>query len=839
MSPHLLSAKFHPPPVVQDLVQRPHLLGRLDASLHQKLTLLCTPAGFGKTTLLCQWAAQLQAPVAWLLLDRNDNTPALFFEYLIAAFQTVCPNLGKTIEPAPNALAASYDVVSIALLNEIAALSSPLVLILEDYHLIENPQIHASMAYWLENLPPQLHLILATRAEPRLPLARLRTRGQLLELRMEDLRFTLSDTLTFFQYAQQNHKGRLTREQVIALYNCTEGWIDGLHMAALALQPLAPKQYEVFIAEFVRGNHYTVEYFAEEVWSRQPEPLQHFLLQTATVERLTGSLCLALTKDAQATICLKQMEKSDLFISAVEGQREWYRYHPLFAKFLLQRLHQLTPAQLPELHRRASDWFEEHGYLTEAVQHALSAQDWERALHLMENNAQAMVIESRLATISDSIKALSHAAEKPIAPTDAAPYTDVEQILAQLPENYQDYPEINLVTMGRIYLLLGQAKLAEETMAGIDLTQPEYNRNLTTIALLGSLGEMRMMQGKLHMAAATFQPFLAWATEQLPETVCYKFLEGLCHLYYEWNMLDEAQSILDHCLPQTTDEQQWSPAFINCYLLQVKVLWAEGRSNLAEQTMEHALILAHMAENLLYLSQVKAQQAQLWLHQGKVQAASAWLTASGLQPDDAVAYSCLVEYLTLARVLIASGKAEQAAPLLTRMLESAEATGRAGDVIKILALRALAYQASNMQTQAFADIANALCQAERERYIRTFVDHGAPMAKLIRYAASQGVTIFYCKTILSALANPESAGSDPHFAPSQTVSTRPQLIEPLSERELEVLHLVATGQSNREIGAALFIAPTTVKKHLSNIFGKLGARNRTEAAARARQLELI
>lgn len=837
MLSQILTTKLQIPRLCLNLTPRPQLTIRLNTGLQQKLTLLCAPAGFGKTTLLAEWAAQYKPPIAWLSLDQGDNVPAIIFKYLIAAVQTVHPTLGKAVAvDQGTAQFSSCQSALITLINEIADVAMPFVLALENYHVIENTIIHDCMAFFLENLPQRMHLIITTRSDPVLPLARLRMRGQINELRIDDLRFSFHEADAFLQNLV---KQGLSREQVTVLYRCTEGWIDGLRMAANLLRDLASEQYDTFITEFTAGNHYALDYFMEEVLDRQPEYLQNFLLQTSILDRLNSSLCQAVTGDARAQEYLKLIEKSDLFVSPLDREREWYRCHQLFAKLLAQRLQQIQPDCIPELHRRASRWYEEHGFSTEAVKHAISGQDWQRSRYLIDTNAEVMAIENQLAMLNGWVDALSAELDFAEAGGGQENTSIIEKILAILPDDQHSQHGLKALAIGRAYLVMGEVRKAEEVLSSIDLTAPDFNHNPTQIMLISILGEMHLAQGKLHLAAATYQPFLELIAKQLPDPLYFKVYGGLTRLYYEWNQLDNAQSVVDLCFQMTKQADQLHPGYIENYRWRANVLWAAGDASAANQAMQRAISLAHKIGTPMYVRRVAAHQARLWLQQNNLRNAEHWFNLCGLTAKDTVTYNHQFEYLTLARVLIAQGYVDQVLPLLTQMFEAAEAAGREGDVIEILALRALAYLARGSQTHAFSDLANALCQAEREQYIRTFVNEGAPMATLLRYAAAQGVTMLYVKNLLDAFPTSVADAETMPMKVDRAGSKTNALIEPLSARELEVLQLVAMGQSNREVAEALFIAPTTVKKHLSNIFGKLGVKNRTQAAALAREMGLI
>jgi LuxR family maltose regulon positive regulatory protein len=341
MDTPLLKTKLYIPPVRPVLVPRPRLIERLNAGLQRKLTLISAPAGFGKTALAAQWISDLQSPVvAWLSLDEDDNDPARFFTYLIAALETVQADVGVDAlallqSPQPPPLQAVLTM----LINSLTTIPADFVLVLDDYHVVEQQPIHDALTFLLDHLPPQMHLVIASRADPPLPLARLRTRSQLTELRAADLRFTPDEAAAFLNQAMGLS---LSPEDVAALEARTEGWIAGLQLAALSMQ--GRDDIPGFIAAFTGSQHYILDYLVEEVLQRQPESIQAFLLQTSILERMTGPLCDALTDTGDGQTMLDRLEHANLFIAPLDDERHWYRYHRLFADFLRARLRQISCA---------------------------------------------------------------------------------------------------------------------------------------------------------------------------------------------------------------------------------------------------------------------------------------------------------------------------------------------------------------------------------------------------------------------------------------------------------------------------------------------------------------
>src|SRR5579872_6932168 len=382
----ILATKLYLPRFRPNVVSRPRLLERLNEGLHRKLTLIAAPAGFGKTTLISEWVAFIERPTAWLSLDEGENDPTRFLAYLVAAVQTIAPTLGEGVmgvlqssQPPPP------EAILTALLNEIISLPDPFVLVLDDYHMIDAKTVDMTLAFLVEHLPPQMHLVMATREDPHLPLARLRARGHLTELRAADLRFTASEAAAFLKQAMGLN---LSAADIAALEDRTEGWIAGLQLAALSMQ--GHQDVAGFICECAGDHRYIVDYLVEEVLQRQPAPVRSFLLQTSILDRLNGPLCDAVTGQEEGNARLEALERGNFFVVPLDDTRHWYRYHHLFADVLSAHLRAEQPDQLAPLHRRASEWYEQNGSVADAIRHALEASDFGRAADLVELAVPAM-----------------------------------------------------------------------------------------------------------------------------------------------------------------------------------------------------------------------------------------------------------------------------------------------------------------------------------------------------------------------------------------------------------------------------------------------------------------
>jgi len=873
--PPVLKTKLYIPTLPRELVRRPRLIERF--GLERRLTLISAPAGFGKTTLICTWIRECEQPAAWLSLEDSDNDPVRFLSYLITAFQTIQPELAAgllsefhTLKPS----AAEYVLTQ--LLNEITDIEEHCILVFDDYHLIHDNTIHGYLSFLVEHLPQKLHLVLCTRADPPLPLATLRARGQLTELRAEDLRFTREETVEFLNRLMGLD---LSVSDIRVLADHTEGWIAGLQMAAVSLQGRGDASG--FIKSFTGSNRYILDYLVEEVLSRQPETIQRFLLKTSILDRLTGPLCEVLSGQPDSGAILEQLERNNLFILPLDSERSWYRYHLLFADLLRRRAEQIYSRQMPELHRLASHWYEENDMITEAIDQTLAQRDFQRAMELIGNHTQPTLMRSEFATVLRWIEALPqelvctrpllcvyHAlgllmAGAPMnqiqAQIDAAVQSgssdsiagqlaafraflsaiqgDIEESLRQsnlamelLPEEEQFFRSaISRVLANVTYASSGDIPKSIQVFED-NIRKCRAAGNMTIAgALMSELGELRTTQGRLHEAKAVYEQAIEQTADAAgtPMPVAGLAIIGLGNLLREWNDLEPAETQLNEGIELVRNLGVIGT--LDGYIALARVKQAQGKPREAQQVMDtvHKIATRFDASDLDDLM-VDLHRARLWLVQNQVDAAERWHSewvARRNKNDESLPYVLQeLDQILHARILLARGEAEGCMRVARQRQKDADKLGRTGVVLETLILQCLAASVQGNKEQALHTLEQALSIAEPEEYLRIFLDEGPPMAQLLYQAAELGIHREYVGRILSAF---------PPIRESQ------QLIEPLSQRELEVLLILAQGSSNKEVARRLFISLPTVKWHTSNIYGKLGVQNRTQAVAKARALGLL
>ena len=906
----LLATKLHVPRPQPGFVPRPRLVEALDEGLARRLILVCAPAGFGKTALLAHWARRGDHPVAWLSLDEADNDPVRFWRHAVAALDRAQPGIAERAGPLLGPPApSSFEGLVTALINELAARPAEdgVLLVLDDYHLIDAQPVHTPLMFLLEHLPPGLRLVLASRSDPPLPLARLRARGQLAEVRAAELRFTAAEAASLLREAIG---ADLPGAAVAALAARSEGWAAGLQLAALSLRGQADPAG--FVASFGGSHRYVLDYLAGEVLDRQGERVRGFLLETSVLERLSGELCDAVTGRSGGQAMLEEIERANLFLVPLDEVRGWWRYHHLFADLLRARLQQEQPGRVPELHRNAAAWYEEHGLADDAVRHALAAGDPIGASVLIEQHFDEIFLQGESATIrrwfaalpaelarsrprlalaqawmalvggdveaagaplDAAERAFADAADEPFEPSVgraasllanvpaaigvgraylAVLHGDAEgtaapasRALAALGEGEWVLRSVSLWMLAIAEWVSGRLEDAERGIAvGVAGWRAAGQRSLAAWAC-HDLGRVQRAQGHLDSARASYQRALEITAPPgraaMPAAgIGYV---GMAEVAYQRNELDAAHRLVTEGIPLCR-QLNWTQPLAAGLVTLAWIRQANGDPGGAREAMAEAEQIAPDPAMTGLFNPVPVQRARLLLTQGDVAAAARWTQERGLTPEDEPAYQTEREHLVLARVLLAQDRPAKALTLLEQLLAAAASQDRTGSMIEIQALQALALASSGQQASAVGALAGALTLACPQGYVRVFADEGTPMGALLgRLVAAQrdeqtvatGVPLGCLAQILRAFG-----GKDTVRGSGRGVATAvPGLVDPLTARELEVLQLLAAGTTNQAIAGELVVSLDTAKKHVSHVLGKLGAANRTEAVARARQLGLI
>ena len=895
----LLATKLHMPGPRPGQVLRPRLTARLDEGLARGLVLASAPAGYGKTVLLADWARHGEHPVAWLSLDAGDNDPARFWHHVVAALDRARPGTGERVAPLLGPPApSSFQGLVTALINDLAGEEA--LLVLDDYHLISARQVHESLAFLVEHRPAGICVVLASRSDPPLPLARLRARNQLTEIRAAELRFTPAEAGELLQHAAS----ALPDASVAALAARTEGWAAGLQLAALSLR--GQDDAASFVAAFTGSHRYVLDYLAEEVLEGQDEQLRRFLLETSVLERLSGPLCDAVTGREGSQALLEQAERAGLFLIPLDEVRGWWRYHHLFADLLRARLQQEQPGRLAQLHRNAAAWYAEHGLADDAIGHAAAAGEMLWAARIIEQQfdlvhrirGEAATIDRWLSVLpADVVRsrprlllAQAHLAADSGHPEVVEPLLDAVDCA---PPGWADEPFepasgaaasflINvpaMTTLNRSYLaqLHGDAEataaFATQTLAE---SKPEEGalsatahgflavaewlrgrlaeaeralassltgwRETGQLTLIGwgcyELVLIQLAQGQLDAAALTCEQVLgSLVTSGRPTPAAGPSYAGLAEIAYQRDELDVA---LRHATEGITLCRQfvYTPPLADGLATLAMIRQATGDLAGALEAITEAGQAAPGPAGLL--NPVPARRARLLLAQGDLAAAASFAQDNGLGPDDEPDYARESGHLVLARLLLAQDRPGQSLALLDRLHATAKAQNRTGSLIEISALRALALAASGDEAGAVTALAGTLLLACPQGYVRVFADEGPPMAALLgRLIAAQRTGSGFraaAEVPLGYLARLQRA-----FGPGRPArdSVPSGIVDPLTSRELEVLEMLAAGRSNQAIAGELVVTLDTVKKHVGHVLGKLGAANRTEAVARARELNLL
>ena len=928
MTGPLLETKLHVPRRRRTSVARTRLGVQLNAGFDAAVTLVSAPAGFGKSTLLAEWLDGAAEATAWVSLDERDNDPARFWTYVTTALGSPA---ALDLVAAPH---LDVDALLATLVNGLARIDHESVLVLDDYHVIAAPEIHDAMAFLVEHLPPQVHLVIATRSDPPLPLGRLRARGDLVEIRAADLRFTPDEAAAYLNGTMGLD---LSDADVAALEERTEGWAAALQLAALSMH--GRQDVSSFIAGFAGDDRYVVDYLAGEVLSRQSDDVRRFLLETAILGRLTGPLCDAVTGGDDGRAMLEELERANLFLVPLDDRRQWYRYHHLFGDVLQTRLRDEHPGadHIDALHRRAADWHDAQGDRPEAIRHALAGHDAERAATLVELAAPDLHQARQEATLrawlealpdevfanrpvltvdligvrlrhgeTEGVEALMEQAERWLdEPAGAAGAAEEEAGSRRTPRNDDRIPTASasssaawaepramvVVNEGEFRHLPAQIAIFRAGMAllqgDVATTKAQAERALTLIddddrlrqgsaaALLGlvhwNLGELdqagrRYAQGVDHLLAAGSVSDSMGCSQALADIYLAQgrlrdaqvtlkraltvaddgggrrggggqpVLRGAADMHVGLSVIRRERNDLAGArrhLATSLELGEHAGLPQNPYRSRV----AEARLRETDGDLDGALDLLDEAERRYFgdfspdVRPVAAVRARLRIVRGELREAQQWADERALSPEDDLTYAREFEHLTLARLLLAQ-QSPAAEPFLDRLLAAAEAGQRTGNVIEALILQALAHQGRGDIRAALDPLDRALVLAEPEGYARVFLDEGAPMISLLDAAAKHGAAADQAGRLLASDRLPTEQDAAPAPPPAGT------LVDPLSERELDVLRLLRSELSGPDIARELVVSLNTVRTHTKSIYTKLGVNSRQAAVRRATELGL-
>ena len=899
----LVETKFFVPPSRAGLVPRPRL-DQLLESRRTRLTLVSAPAGFGKTTLLTAWLADAGSGAddrarrtAWVSLDSGDTGAAAFWSYVLTALERAAPGAGVAGLALLDA-GQPIEAVLAAVLNELSVLPDDVDLVLDDYHLAESPEIQPGMAFLLERLPPQVRLVIGTRADPVLPLARLRARGELTEVRAADLRFTHDETTAYLIDAAGLE---LDARDVSALEGRTEGWIASLQLAAISLRDRDDPSR--FIAGFAGDDRYVVDYLVEEVLDREAGEIRDFLLGTAVLDRLTGPLCDAVTGSTGSSQVLESLERRNLFVVPLDDRRRWYRYHHLFADVLRAHLLAERPELVPDLHRRASAWLEAAGEPVPAVRHALAAGDVDRAADLVETaipelgrNRREDVIRGWADALPDEVLA-----NRPVLAIGliggfmaSNDFAGVAERLADI-ERQLGLPEGELVVvdraeLGRVparvemyraalalntgdpvgtiahaqrtiersadddHLVRASAAalsgLASWTTGDLEAAHDSYAAALAGLERVGHIADMlgcsiavadlATTQGRLGEARRTFERALELGARESPG------LRGTADMHVGLSEVLRARNDLEAATAQLRrSEELGDQAELpqNPYRRRVAAAGlarAAGDLDAARGLLEEA-VRVYVGDYSPDVRPVPAQLARVQISLGDLASAREWVRRRGVGACDELTYLREYEHVTLARLLLAEHALERSDPalrdataLLDRLVAATEAGGRTGTHIEVLALRALAHHAGGDRPAALETLGRALALAEPEGQVRVFLDEGEPMGALLRDLAVRRPEWAFLRDLSTPAQRPDVA-----VPPAPDGARADALVDPLSERELDVLRLLAGDLDGPDIARHLVVSLNTIRTHTKHIYAKLGVNNRRAAVRRAYQLGLL
>ena len=876
-----LSTKLIIPPLRSKLIIRADLVERINTHLDRNLILVSAPAGFGKTTLISEWANTSNKPVVWLSLDQGDNDVNIFLKYIIFALQIYFSNMGKqALEIISSPQKIDTKLILSNLINEINKSSEHIFLVLDDYQVIEDSQVEEAIAFLIENIPPQFHLIISTREDPQLPLARIRARNQMIEIRTKDLRFTNEETERFLNNIMELS---LTKTEINTLDSRTEGWVAGLQLAGISMQTGVDKVE--FIRSFTGSHQYVMDFLIEEVLNQQPEKVQNFLLHTSILNRLSGSLCDAVLENQSTTgqEMLAYLDQANLFVIPLDQERQWYRYHHLFADLLRQRLQNKYSKNLEDknfsihqLHNRASKWYEAHGFLLEAFQHAISANDMDSAERLLAGDGMPLQYRGIAKPILNWLTSLPKEIlyERPsLLVTYAStltmlgkPLENIEQILQKaesaleqdlsnqttrdyigqiaairamlaIPKNQIDeiilqsqraleylHPDNlpirtnALWSLGFAHQLKGDRTSAKKDLQQVFASSESSSNIMMMIASLTNLAQLHLADLQLIEAKNLFEQVIKIAGEPPLPFACEALL-GLANIAYEWNDLQQAENLIQQSLELAFILENVDTP-IMAYLLYARIEIAHQDYDNAIQYVQNAEQFATKNKFFHRNQDIIKIKALLFIKQNAFDEALLLAKEHHLSSIEAEIY-------------LAKKDGARAAEILSPLHNQMKINLWIAEFFEVLLLEVQAYHLLQQRNKLESTLEDLLQIASTNQLIRSLIDQGPIVERIIKSMPKKLETATYRSQILIAFEE------EFENHPVKQMEVGNQNMNLLSPRETEVLHLIAQGYSNSEIGEKLFLALNTIKGLNRKLFQKLNAKNRTEAVVNARNLGIL
>ncbi|NOU96661.1 hypothetical protein GC093_26075 [Paenibacillus sp. LMG 31456] len=841
----ILDTKLHVPHVRNKLlVERPLLIQSLNEGLNTKLTVLTAPAGYGKTTALGEWLQHCSCPAVWVSLDRHDNDLVQFWRYVLAAVEREYPDLGGGINSHyDNLISGVFEPFLAELQNGFACISGELVLIFDDFHLIELASIHASLGYLLEHLPSNIHLYIASRSELPFPVARMRAKGELHKIVIQDLRFQLDEG---GRYLHGSMELSLSDEEVLQLVTCTEGWISGLHLAALSLK--SSEDPSRFIIEF-GGQHRDISnYLLEELFQQQSEEIQNFLLSTSVLVRMNRSLCEAVTGLGNCQERLDKMDRLHLFVIPLDEQREWYRYHQLFAEFLQQQLRHKYPDKWAEAHGNAARWLENHGLIEEAIEHLLTGGHYAAAaslieLHLLDLQLKKTLLHRWVNMLPDAYMEMNPGIQCFLIKTmaGAGEVALAEAKLQVIQDKLSDpmwQPWVNsiLLMASEIAMYRKDIKRASEYLEVFERHAPEGShlqmmtgnvfRDTDYETLLAFIND-------LHEGAGYFLKWIkVWERKENYPFVGY-FYRAYSEVLYEWNRLEEAEMYVERVLQQKQMEP-YGRILVQASITAARISRAKGNPGRAFELLEQVKPRINSPDKQVFMRMLDSEKASLSLLEGYADEAGAWLHSCGLKSTDNIQMNQISMYIHLTKALAASGQASEALRLLDRLYRIVEGD-RPHDKIRVLILQSVLLYQKGDAPAALMKLEAALHLAEPQGYLRSFIDEGPVLVKLLSeylymrqhsfIRSSSEVSLIYIKRLVQMM----SIHADGTM----------QLVPLLTKQEKRILEMIEQGWLNKQMAQQLKVKPETIKSHMKNIYKKLDVNSRLQALQRAKELRVL